>query len=214
MTIYLDEDWLGVADDIVYPNLQSCVALAVESSNANLGGMHMTINTKSITMHRAGTILIGTLAGPIRRVLCVGNLSSFKGGTQRDVGMLYKQGLAKTLHKSLDWTGPIYGYDTSSMYANAGGGANNGLVAHFWRALGAANASIAVGPPSAWANAGRGLINDPVFTAKGQLDLHPKDRQDTFDQVSIRPMSGKQGNIYTVQNANLQVLNDGDFRTF
>jgi hypothetical protein len=212
MTIYLDEEWLGVADDIVYVNLQSCVALAVESANANLGGMHMTVGTKSMIMQRAGTILLGNLGGPVTQVYCVGNLASFK--TAADGAMHYKQGLGKTLREVLNWTGVIYGYDTSNIYNQGGGGAYNGLVARLWRPQGTANVSIAVGPPSAWTMAGRAVVNDPIYTARTTLGQQSQDRVHTWDQATIRNMKDKPCNTYTVQQNNLQVLTGRDFKSF
>jgi hypothetical protein len=211
MTIYLDEEWLGIEDDIVYPNVQSCVALAVASANGNLGGMHMTIATKAAVMERAGTIIRASLGGPIASVVCIGNLQTFKGGN-RDQGMIYKHGLAKTLHKVLDWTGTIYGYDTTPLYTAGRGGNYDGVAVQFWRPNGGGQVQYAVGPKTAWARNGTAVVNTPIYVSLDRT--MPSVSNEDFTRIRIVNKAGTACPAYAIQQNQMVGVTLGQCRTF
>jgi hypothetical protein len=122
MTIYLDEDHFGIdRDEIVFPNVQSCMALIVEEDGLEgprLFGYHMTVPTSASYIRDA--------AGHLRkqgqrtlRIVCIGNVPAFSqnaAGT-RDANMIFPATLKQTLSESFDYSGALLSFDVSGLIA-------------------------------------------------------------------------------------------------
>jgi hypothetical protein len=120
MTIYLDEDHFGVdRDDIVFPNVQSCMALIVEEDGVagpRLFGYHMTVSTSANYIRGA--------AGHLRkqgqktlRIVCIGNVPAFSQNPEgmRDGNMIFPAGLKGTLSESFDYRGSLLSFNASRL---------------------------------------------------------------------------------------------------
>ena len=131
MTLALDEEHCGVDTDIVYPNVQSCVALAVGTAGGSLAGMHLTILTTAEQVRRAGQALAPSRVGKPDSIVCIGNMPAFKSGSG---GMTFPGILRQALKDAFGATCNVDYFDTSVLYGATGGGlAFGGVVVRAWR---------------------------------------------------------------------------------
>jgi hypothetical protein len=120
MTIYLDEDHFGIdRDDIVFPNVMSCMALIVEEdglAGARLFGYHMTVPTSANYIRDAAKHLRDPGQRTVR-IVCIGNVPAFSHNPEgkRDANMVFPATLKRTLSESFDYRGSLLSLDASGL---------------------------------------------------------------------------------------------------
>ena len=124
MPEYLHEDYVTIANDLVFPNVQSCCALVVTTTQNNrLGGLHFTVGTTKSEMDRALLHIRTELGGTVDGVYMIGNIDGRRGITK--AGMAYPGPLRDTVRAGLAYGFGIKFHDI---------GANNpGVAVSAWR---------------------------------------------------------------------------------
>lgn len=125
--LYLDEEWIGGGSAIVFPNLCSCVGLAIEIQNPTMYtfvGVHLTIGTKAngwtLMQQQLTTLMGGNRAAA---VYLIGNLGEFK---QHQTAAIKLSKIAGTFKTWLGKDVPVWAFDT--MKAACGGDGSAGYV--------------------------------------------------------------------------------------
>jgi len=102
MPEYLHEDYVTVANDLVFPSVQSCCALVVTTTQNNrLGGLHFTVGTTKAEMDRALLHIRTELGGAADGVYLIGNVDGRRGVTEE--GMAYPGPLRDTIRSGLTY---------------------------------------------------------------------------------------------------------------
>ncbi|MBN8889560.1 MAG: hypothetical protein BGP12_16725 [Rhodospirillales bacterium 70-18] len=163
MTMALAEEVCSVDTDLIYPNIQTCMALVLGSTGGTLAGMHMTMYSSAAQIQRAATALMPFMLGPIDSIVCIGNVGAWAPGAGRDAAMVMPGQLRQTLRTAFNYHGNVLYFDTAALFGQAGPGLNNGVVVHAWRDAGNNQIRYAYGPHGALQANGHGLAAVPVF---------------------------------------------------
>lgn len=130
MALALDEDHCGVAADIVYPNVQSCIALAIGTAGGTLAGMHLTVGTSAAQIQRAAQAMATHMVGTPDSIVCIGHTSGFKTAVG---GLIFPGVLRQTLLQYFGNACTVNYFDTSPLYEATKAGAFGGVVVRAWR---------------------------------------------------------------------------------
>lgn len=163
MTMALPEEVCAVDTDLIYPNIQTCIALVVGSTGGTLAGMHMTNITSAAQVQRAAAALMPFMLGPISSIVCIGNAGAWGPGPGRDAAMMLPGTLRQTLRQAFNYQGNVQYFDTATLFAQAGPGLHNGVVVHAWRDAATNQIRYAYGPHTALQANGHGLAAVPVY---------------------------------------------------
>jgi hypothetical protein len=165
MSVALDEDQCAVDDDLVYPNIMRCIALAVGSSGGSLCGMHLAVATSAAQLLKAGELMAPLLAGPVSSVVCIGDTGGFVHAT--DAAMRFPSPLRDTLKRAFQFTGNVQYHNTGPLYAATRGPNPNssadGVVVTAYRDARTHALRYRVGPYTAAVKTGIGTVTSPYW---------------------------------------------------
>lgn len=175
MPEYLHEDYTTFALDLVFPNIQTCCAMVVTTTqNTLLGGFHLTTATKPAALARVLSQLKTLLAGSIEGVFLVGNV---QGRTACASGLNYAGPLKAAIAAGL-------GYSLGVKYHDLGAG-NPGSAVHAWRDPGRNTLQLSNTPNGSWApgalvQPAPGMVKIAAFD-----DLRRQDGSGAYSQVRV-----------------------------
>jgi hypothetical protein len=182
MPEYLNEDYATIAGDLVFPNVQSCCAMVVTTTqNNSLGGFHLTIGTKRDAFDRVLSQLKTMMVGTVDGVYLVGNVLG--RGNNVTSGLTYPGPLKAAIAAGL-----AYGFGVK--YHDIGNN-NPGVAVHAWRDPGRNTLQLTISNQGSWAVAGLVQPAPGMVKVVGQDDLLPRTGGPTYSQVSLlRPPAG------------------------
>jgi hypothetical protein len=137
---FLNEDYVTIAAELIFPNVQTCCAVIVSAVGVNnLGGSHITLFTSKNELDRVTLYLRTEIGGAIDCVYLVGNVLGRPGHSQAGVDTLME--LKTVLQTGL-------GYAFAVKYHNTG--PNLGTAVRAWRDPVNNTVRLAVSPPGNW----------------------------------------------------------------
>jgi hypothetical protein len=138
---FLNEDYVTVAPELIFPNVQTCCAVVVSATGVNdLGGYHMTMYTKKREFDRAVLHLKTEIGGAVDGVYVVGNVLGRPGNQCPGLDSLMEL-------KSAMQTGLGYAFDV--RYHDIGAN-NQGTAVRAWRDGATNQVRLAISPNGSW----------------------------------------------------------------
>lgn len=93
-TQYIHEDHVTVGDDLLFPNVQSCAAIIVQTTlSTEYGGYHTTVASSYFELRAACAYMISRLEGAVSGIYVIGNYartSASGGGANYTLGSTLK----------------------------------------------------------------------------------------------------------------------------
>lgn len=140
MPEFLNEDYVTIAAELIFPNVQTCCAVIVSAVGVNnLGGSHITLGTTKNELDRVALHLRTEIGGAIDCVYLVGNVLGRPGNSEAGVDTLMQ--LRTVLQTGL-------GYAFGVKYHNTG--PNPGTAVRAWRDPMNNMVRLAMSPPGSW----------------------------------------------------------------
>jgi hypothetical protein len=157
MPDFVNEDYVTIADEVVFPQVQTCCALVVSSTlNGQLGGYHFTLRTEKVEMDRALLYFKTEIGGNVDAIYLVGNVLQRQAIIRE--GMGYSAPLKATLSAGL---GVGFGIKYFDIGAN-----NLGVAVRAWRDPIRNLVKLSIAGNGNWAMAANVVPSARMFTVK------------------------------------------------
>jgi hypothetical protein len=163
MPEFLNEDYITIAPELIFPAVQSCCAVVATASGINnLAGYHMTLFTNKWEFDRAVLHLKTEIGGAVDCVYLVGNVVGRPGNNRPGLDSLMDL-------KSAIQVG--FGYAFDVKYHDIG--ANNpGVAVHAWRDAATAHVRLSCSQHGNWALAPNVVPAAGMYFVKESFATH------------------------------------------
>lgn len=126
MTVYLIEDHYGADnDELVFPNVQSCLSLTAIDSAGRMAGAHLTVATRKAEVDLILAGMKGLIAVPVS-MYAIGGTSSFQA--HPDATLKFPGAFKACVRAGLGFAGGFRCYDTTPFIPKGVNGACGVMV--------------------------------------------------------------------------------------
>jgi hypothetical protein len=187
MPVYLAEECCGTGDDLVFPNITSCVAVVALDDTGMIGGAHLTVGSGKATIGAIGRFVQASLPGQaIAELRVVGMLTEWRNNADT----MFPAGMKRTLASSFGYSGIIRYLDLVKYKKNFKLAGEKGIVVHAYTKdkAGGKRLKLEYGGPNDYDRGTRVTAPQNVFSARTRTDMAPANATSNFDRTKVAPV--------------------------